>query len=205
MLRAGLARRRPRDPHRTRALLLHTAFRQMRESGFQSTDLDTILARAGVTKGALYHHFDGKDGLGHAVVDEIVGGMMREKWLEPLRAADNPIDALIAIVRGTSADAEDVRFGCPLNNLAQELSPVDETFRVKLAQLFRVWQDAIAAALRRGRTRGLVRFDVHPSETAAYIVALYEGYISLAKAAQDPRVVQSGVKQIVRYLESLRP
>ncbi len=194
----------PRDAGQTRARLLHKAFAHVHEAGFQGTDLDTILEGSGVTKGALYHHFAGKDALGHAIIDDVLATITREKWVRPLADAADPIAALIAIVQSTSLDPEDVRRGCPLNNLSQEMSPLDETFRAKLAGLFGEWRDAIASALRRGRARGLVRADVDPAETATFIVAVYEGYISLAKNAQDARVLQSGKKQIVRYLKSLR-
>jgi AcrR family transcriptional regulator len=194
----------PRDAARTRRQLLHKAFAHVHEAGFQGTDLDTILDGSGVTKGALYHHFAGKDALGHAIVDDVVAPITRDTWVRPLADAADPIDALIAIVESTSLDAEDVRRGCPLNNLSQELSPLDEAFRTKLAAIFGEWRHAIASALRRGRARGVVRADVDPAETATFIVAVYEGYISLAKSAQDARLLQSGKKQIVKYLKSLR-
>jgi AcrR family transcriptional regulator len=194
----------PRDPARTRERLLRKAFAHVHEAGFQGTDLDTILDGSGVTKGALYHHFPGKDALGHAIVDEVLAPFTRGKWVQPLADAADPIAALIAIVEATSIAPEDIRRGCPLNNLSQEMSPLDETFRTKLAGLFGEWRDAIASALRRGRARGLVRRDVDPAEAATFIVAVYEGYVSLAKNAQDARILQSGKKQIVKYLKSLR-
>lgn len=195
----------PRNPERTRGLLLQAAFRKVYESGFQGTDLDTILGAAGVTKGALYHHFDGKEALGYAIVDEVLTSITREKWLRPLQDAANPIDALVAVVQSTSLKAEDVRGGCPLNNLAQEMSPLDEGFRKRLARVFADWRGGIAAALLDGRKRGLVGRKVDPDEAATFLIATYEGYISLAKSSQDPRVLQSGKRQMTRYLDSLRP
>jgi TetR/AcrR family transcriptional regulator, transcriptional repressor for nem operon len=195
---------RPRDPRRTRETLLQAAFRRVYESGYQGTDLDTILDGAGVTKGALYHHFESKEALGHAIVEEVIAGITRDKWLVPLQESGDPIDILVGIVQSTSLRPEDVRCGCPLNNLAQEMSPLDEGFRRRLARVFGDWQDGIASALRAGRKRGLVRQDVDPAETATYLVALYEGYISLAKNVQDARVLGRGKVRIVRYLESLR-
>jgi TetR/AcrR family transcriptional regulator, transcriptional repressor for nem operon len=59
--------------------LLKAAFKEMHRSGFRSADLDAILAKAGVTKGALYYHFDDKEALGYAVVDEVVTSITREK------------------------------------------------------------------------------------------------------------------------------
>jgi TetR/AcrR family transcriptional regulator, transcriptional repressor for nem operon len=196
--------RKSRDPVRTRERLLRAAFEEMRRSGFRSADVNEILAAARVTKGALYHHFDSKEALGYAVVDEVIAGMGREKWLWPLRNAENPIDVLIGIVQGTSYRQEDIENGCPLNNLSQEMSPLDEGFRTRTAKQFKDWHDAITAALKYGQKSGLVRRDIDASETAMFFMAAYEGFISLAKNAQDVRVLQLGQKGIIRHLESLR-
>src|ERR1700729_3798838 len=115
---------RLRDPERTRERLLHAAAREIYRSGFQSASLDGILASAGVTKGALYHHFKNKEALGYAVVEEIISPHVHSQWVRPLQSVKDPIGALIAIVQGISARPEDVRGGCQLNNLAQEMSPL---------------------------------------------------------------------------------
>jgi TetR/AcrR family transcriptional repressor of nem operon len=195
----------PRDPVRTRQRLLQAAFQEVYHSGFQGSDLETILDRAGVTKGALYHHFENKEALGYAVVDEVIITMVRDKWLRPLEHAKNPIDALARIVRSTSTKPEWLRRGCPINNLALEMSPLDEGFRKRLAKVFSGWHDGIAAALREGQKRGLVRSDVDPNERAIFLVAVYEGYLSLAKNSQDARVLRAGKRILILHLESLRP
>jgi TetR/AcrR family transcriptional regulator, transcriptional repressor for nem operon len=194
-----------RDAERTRERLLQAAFREVYRSGFQSAGLDTILASTGVTKGALYYHFDSKEALGYAVVDEIIGPDLHIKWLRPLKSGNDPIDTLIGIVQGESVRPEDVRGGCPLNNLAQEMSPLDEGFRKRLANVFQAWQEGIAAALREGQACGRVRRDVKPAEAAGFLIATLEGYVSLAKNAQDAKVMKAGIRNIVDWLRSLRP
>jgi AcrR family transcriptional regulator len=151
--------------------------------------MNAIIAAARVTKGALYHHFDNKEALGYAVVDEVLASISREKWVWPLQNAKNPIDALVAIVQSTSCRREDLEYGCILNNLSQEMSPLDEGFRRRTGGLFKNWHDAIALALRRGQKLG---------------IAAYEGFISLVKNSQDLRMHQAGQKSIIRFLESLR-
>jgi TetR/AcrR family transcriptional regulator, transcriptional repressor for nem operon len=201
---AGRRGRRPRNPERTRETLLTAAFNEIHKSGFRGTDLDTILGRAGVTKGALYHHFKDKEALGYAVVEEILTEITSAKWLRPLENAKDPVDALIGIVQSTSLRPEHVRCGCPVNNLAQEMSPLDEGFRSRLAKVFGDWQEGMATALRAGQKRGVVRSGIDPGETATFLIAMYEGYISLAKNAQDGRVLQKGKKKMTEWLETLR-
>jgi len=204
MLRRRVAKRRRRDPERTRERLLQAGFREVYRSGFQSASIDTILAATNVTKGALYHHFDGKEDLGYAIVEEIIAKLPQDNWLLPLQRGKNPIDALISIVQATSVRPEDVKGGCPLVNLAQEMSPLDEQFRKRLETIFNAWQEGIATALRRGQSEGTVRRDLVPEETAGFLMAMYEGYVLLAKNAQDAKVWNVGIKNIVGWLGSLR-
>jgi TetR/AcrR family transcriptional repressor of nem operon len=194
-----------RDPGRTRDSLLQAAFEEMHRSGFRGSNLETILSNSGVTKGAMYHHFENKEALGYAVVDEVIAEIMREKWQTPLRHAENPIDALIGIVESTSMKPEHLVCGCPLNNMSQEMSPLDEGFRRRTANLFNGWHGAVAAALRQGKSRGLVRKDVDPDEVATLLIAAYEGYLSLTKSFQGASGLRAGLKTLAGYLESLRP
>ena len=195
-----------RDPERTRRRLLQAGFREVHKSGFQSASIDTILAATNVTKGALYHHFESKEDLGHAIVEEVVAKLPRDRWLLPLQRSKDkdPIDALIGIVRAIPTRPEDVKGGCPLVNLTQEMSQLDERFRKRLETIFRAWQEGIAAALRRGQVQGTVRRDLVPAETAGFLIALVEGHQVLAKVSQDVKVWNVGIRNIVGWLRSLR-
>jgi TetR/AcrR family transcriptional regulator, transcriptional repressor for nem operon len=197
---------RLRNPERTRERLLQAAFREVYRNGFQSAGIDTILAATNVTKGALYYHFESKEALGHAIIEEIIGEITRDRWVLPLqRSKDkNPVDALIGIVQAIPARPRDVRSGCPLVNLAQEMSQLDEQFRKRLERIFHAWQEEIAMALRRGQSQGLVRRDLVPEETASFLMAMVEGYEVLAKNAQDAKVWNMGIRNIVGWLSSLR-
>jgi len=202
------SKRKPRfrDPERTRERLLQAAFQEVFRSGFQSASIDTILAGTNVSKGALYHHFDSKEDLGLAIIEEIVAEMTRDRWARPLeRSKDkDPIDALIGVVQAIPARPRDVRNGCPLVNLAQEMSLLDEQFRKRLERIFHGWQEGIAMALRRGQYQGTVRRDLVPEETASFLIAMVDGYEVMAKNAQDAKVWNMGIKNIVGWLNSLR-
>ena len=195
---------RLRDSERTRERLLQAASREIYRWGFQSASLDTILAVAGVTKGALYYHFESKEALGYAVVEEVIAPDVRGKWVRPLQSGKDPIDALIGAVQAIPVRPADVRGGCQLNNLAQEMSPLDAGFRKRLEAIFDAWREAVASVLREGQTHGRIRRDVEPADAAGLLIAMVEGYASLAKNAQDPKVIKVGIRHIVDWLRSLR-
>src|SRR5262245_59449578 len=206
MLRAYGRKRRSRAPQRTRERLLQAAFQEVYRYGFQSAGIDTILAATNVTKGALYYHFESKEALGYAIVEEVVATLTRDRWLRPLQQSKdkNPIDALIRVVQAIPHRPRDVKSGCPLVHLAQEMSQLDEQFRKRLEKIFHAWQEEIAMALRRGQSQGAVRRDLVPEKTASFLIAMVEGYEVLAKNAQDAKVWNMGIRNIVGWLGSLR-
>src|ERR1700723_2807861 len=201
MVRKNPKRRAPRlrNPERTRRRLLQAAFREVYRYGFQSAGIDSILAATNVTKGALYHHFESKEALGRAIIEEIIAEITSDRWLRPLQQSKdkNPIDALIDIVQAIPARPMDVKRGCPLVNLTQEMSLLNEQFRKRLERIFKAWQEGIATALREGQHTGTVRRDLAPEETASFLIAMIEGYEVLAKNAQDAKVWNMGRKNIV--------
>ncbi len=189
-----------------REQILQAAFDEIHRVGFQAASLSRILAHTGLTKGALYHHFGSKLALGYAVVDELLAEYLREIWLRPLENADDPIQAMIRSLRkmGDSIGEEDLALGCPLNNLAQEMAPIDEGFRQRLEAIYSEWRNGIETALLRGQKKGIVRKDINPQNTAATIVATMEGCIGMAKNAQSRELLLQCGQGIVQYLGSLR-
>jgi TetR/AcrR family transcriptional repressor of nem operon len=201
------AKRRTRAPEATREKLLKAAFEEIYRRGFQAASLDTILAQAGVTKGALYHHFPTKAALGLAVVDEVVKGLLLERWLGVLHAQPgDPVTALQGTLRHRAANltAGEIELGCPLNNLAQEMSPLDEQFRRSVEATFETWREGFAEALARGQAEGSVRRDVDAKKVETFIVAAVEGSYALAKSAQSGPMVRANLELLSMFLESLR-
>ena len=200
--------KRRREPDVTRERLLQAAFEEMYRRGFQAASLETILAEAGVTKGALYHHFPDKSALGHAVVDDVVTDLLLERWLGLLeRQRGDPLTALQGMLKERLAQLSprEVELGCPLNNLAQEMSPLDERFRRRVSATFDTWALGFAEALERGQAQGTVRKGVSPKKLAHVLVAAIEGSFGLAKAAQSPALLRSNLEVLSLWLESLRP
>jgi AcrR family transcriptional regulator len=202
-----IPKRRAREPDVTRGKLLTAAFEEIYRHGFQAASLDRILAGAGVTKGALYHHFPDKAALGYAVVEEIVTGPVLEVYLRTLEDSADPLAALQDVLRRRADDfaAGGVELGCPLNNLAQEMSPLDERFRLRVAEALEAWTAGYARALERAKALGVVRRDVNPAQVAAFIVAAVEGSFGMAKNAKSVATLRSNLDTLVSFLDTLRP
>ncbi len=194
-----------RNAARTRESLLNAAYDEIYRTGFQGSDLMSIITRAGVTKGALYHHFGSKEGLGLAMIDAVIAPRIAQTWLNPLAEAENPVAALESIIDNMPMDEASIKGGSPLNNLALEMSPLDDNFRIRLARIYNSWIAGIASALKRGKSAGQVRADIDVFEFATGLVASYEGFVTLAKAAQDSALLSVGIRQMKQTISALRP
>ncbi len=189
----------------SRRLILESALREIHCKGFQAASIKTILADTGLTKGAFYHHFPDKQALGYAVV-EMIRSEIKNIWVDPLENTTDPLTTLQNILDATSktTTVEVVKLGCPLNNLAQELSSENGEFRNRIAEIYDFWRKSIADALRRGQKAGYVDRAVDPLSTATFFVASLNGIKGLSKAVQNLEVLMTCFDHLGRYLENLR-
>ena len=197
-----------RAPEATRRKILEAAFGEFYTNSFQGGSLNDIVAAAGTTKGALFHHFTSKHDLGYAVLDDLIGPLLLERWLAGLEDTTDPLSELQRTFRQhLSSDIGSGNFvhGCPLNNLAQEMSPLDEGFHVRINGLYDTWRGGVAAALERGIKAGSVKSTVHAANTAALIVAAQMGIWGSGKSSQRAEVMRAATEGLCSYLESLRP
>ncbi|MHB1736688.1 MAG: TetR/AcrR family transcriptional regulator [Acidithiobacillus sp.] len=197
--------RKTRNPEQTRSDLLDAAYTEILESGFQAASLERILANTSVSKGALYHHFGTKRELGLAVIKEVIAPQLAARWFAPFTEHDDPLASLQRILEEKirTADESVIRYGCPLNNLIQEMSPLDEEFRRGLQQILELWVEVMATALADGQQAQKVRADVAPKEVALFIVAAIEGCVGLGKNAQSVEAYQRCLRQLQLYVQSL--
>ncbi len=200
-------KRQQRSADATREKILQAAAAEIHRHGFQAASIAHILADTGLTKGALYHHFPSKQVLGLAVVDEVIRAGLEARLFTPLREAAEPLDALFAYMDERIQNMTDEVFmlGCPLNNLVQEMSPIDPAFKEKLDEILQAWQTAIAMALSTGQAQQRIRPEVDCVDTALFIVSAWEGCWGMAKNRQSAQTFRACMAQLRQFVRSLSP
>lgn len=179
------ARRRTNNPEAMRGRILDAASELFQAQGYHATTTQDIMAKAQVTGGALHHHFPTKKALGLAVVRERVAKAVEETWIDPVLVAKRGIDGVLAVFDSLSAALREQGYvrGCPLNNLAIEMSYADADFRREIQEIFGQWRAALAGRLKADQQAGW-RPDLDVVRCASFIVAAYSGSIAMAKAEQ---------------------
>ena len=91
----GAATKRAAQGRATREQLIEVATELFARHGYEGTSIEAVLSAAGVSRGALYHHFAGKDVLFEAVVEAVEGRILAD-LAEAVRDAPDAVSTLVA-------------------------------------------------------------------------------------------------------------
>lgn len=183
----GSVRRRAErnDPNGLRNAIVDKAFKAFAADGFGSTSIGDLKASMGISGGAFAHHFPTKKALGLAVIRDRVAAAIETTWIDPLRRAPDAIAGLDGVFLSVidTLDSNGKVSGCPLGNLAVELSRQDDDLRLEMDAIYERWRAVIAERLPHRASEDPARPD-GAADLAALVVATFTGGIAMAKASQ---------------------
>lgn len=190
------------DPS-TRDRLLHTAFRLFHEQGFHATGIATVLREADVNPGSLYHVFASKDALLIGVL-EFALDFLRPAVMDPVEARESdPIGRVFALLDQYRAGMahHGCRMGCPIGNLALEVSDDRPDARALIHKNFENWANQVGAWLAAAGDR-LPR-DCDRRSLARFVLTVMEGGLMQARAAGNLEPFDASVNELRRYFSLL--
>jgi TetR/AcrR family transcriptional repressor of nem operon len=176
-----------------RTRLIETAIELMSTRGYSAVGVQELCTHAGVHKGSFYYFFPSKRELALAVID-----VYRQRILDLWHAAMAIDCAPLERLRWTFERTYEVQYGlmaangqmhgCPLGNLALELSCQDEEIRQRLRDTFADWIDVVDGILRQAVAAGALPA-LDTTITAQTVIAYFEGIMMLAKTRNDLAMV----------------
>lgn len=189
-----------------REKILLKAYDEVSLQGFQGLRADKLLVELKLSKGTLYHYFPHKLAIGYTIVEEIVEPNYVNRWLPIANFEGNPIDYVLMALEHMqkSETTESIKQGCVLTNLIQEMSPLDEEFRMRLQRILDRIHHVTTQALERGQTKQQVSTSVTADKLAHFIQASIEGSYSIAKVRQNLSVFKASIENLTLYLVSLK-
>ncbi len=172
-------------PPETRERILETAARLFHEQGYAATGIATILREAGVNAGSLYHFFPNKEALLAAVLKRYEA-LLQPVVLTPQETAhSDPVERVFGLLAWYRAglEATGCRLGCPIGNLALELSDTHPEVRPLIDVNFRNWASGIERWLDDAAER-LPR-DCDRARLSRFILTVMEGGIMQARTSNS--------------------
>jgi TetR/AcrR family transcriptional repressor of nem operon len=167
--------------------IISIARKVIHSKGYQATSVSDILEAAHIGKGQFYHYFSSKHDLGLAVVEDLIQEWDNQLISSILQSDENPKSKLNKMLDWAitfHTEMENKR-GCPIGNLAIEMSEHDELFRVKIQQFFERWFVAVEAVLDEMIKENQLDSSLDTKKAAQTLVAMIEGGILLMKNQQN--------------------
>lgn len=171
--------------------------------GYQATPVSRILEEAGANAGSLYHFFPSKQDLLVAVLDRYLEGIW-PMLLDPVwEAHEDPIDRVFGLLAAYRANVvvTDCRYGCPIGNLAIEISDPDPEVRERIAANFDQWIEAVEACLDDAAER--LPDDIDRHALATYVLTTMEGAVMQARAQRSVEPFDASIDGLRDYFDRL--
>ncbi|MFJ3026035.1 ScbR family autoregulator-binding transcription factor [Streptomyces tendae] len=172
---------------RTRRAVLEAAATVFAEHGYAAATVADILKTAGVTKGALYFHFDSKEALARGILEVQTDQRVAEQEVK----LQEMVDVAMTVAHRLVND--------PLLRAGARLS-ADPVGRKHYGSAWHLWVDVLTEILTQARERGETLSHVVPREAAEMVIGAYNGvqlYSHLETGLQD---VEYRVSVLLKHL-----
>lgn len=187
----------------TRERLLAEAAQLFSVKGYFATTVEDVMARAHLTKGGFYAHFESKEALGRAVIEH-AAEMWAAKVLAHVMTFTDPREQLRALLAGYRAYAVGKTFegGCFFVNLATEMDDQHDDFRALVDARFEQFRQLVVSIVESGKAQGVFVADAPTEAIATLVVASLTGTMMLAKSARRWDRFDESNALLARLLES---
>lgn len=180
----------------TKQRLLDSAQQLMYSRSYSDVGVQEICKDAKVQKGSFYHFFPSKSALTVEVLEQLKMQMI-ENILLPAFAKDltpaKRFERFIEYAYQYQVQLKDEYgyvLGCPMGNIALEMSTRDETIRKKVELLFESIFEVFVDVLEDARAAGELENNSDINELAQAALAYGEGVLMLAKTRNDPELIK---------------
>jgi AcrR family transcriptional regulator len=191
------------QPSPNRQKFIDAAMELFAFQGYANTGLAQIARQAGALPGSLYHLFPTKEDLLAATLHERLR-LLRPEVLDPIwMTIDDPIERVFGLLDGYRRMLTMTNFshGCPIGNLAIELTETHPNIRPLLAANFDNWLDAVAECFAAAADRLPEHAD--PKQLAIFVLTTMEGAVMLARTHRNFDAYDAAVATLRDYIERL--
>jgi AcrR family transcriptional regulator len=180
----------------TRHKILNAAMDLFSDVGYPAAGLGEVIERAGMTKGALYHHFDSKEALATAIIEQ-GANLTREAFA---RVCESSSPALENLIHGIVV-VTDLLVSDRTARTAEQLTRGLAEFNSAAGQVWSSRLDAITTQARRASTEGDLREGLDPSVVSELILNAMIGAQLLSKTTHG----DDHIERLIRSLDLLLP
>lgn len=185
----------------TRQKLIDATYEEVYSNGYQGAALADILANAGVHKGSMYHFFANKKEMALAAIGEKIAERFGTRYRAIAEGDGEYLDSFFQGLRDLKQ--RDFKRGCPVANVVQEMSNIDEDFNRLMKAIYAAFRLGIKTIYDRAITAGELKA-CDTAKLALFTTAALEGAILAAKASGEPQDYLDSVEMLISYIEGYK-
>jgi len=188
-----------RDADATIERILESSSILFNTQGYKATSISDITELTGLTKGAIYRHFENKHELERKALTHLAN-KMDEKIRDVIKAQPTAPKKMKAMFNFFNSYITEryIEGGCPLLNVAIEADDTNPSLREGALAILNNLRDSIIRILENGVKYGQLKPDVDKEYYATIIIAALEGAIMMSKVRGD----NEDIRKIIKHLES---
>ena len=190
---------------RTKKAIIEQVAPVFNRKGYAATTVSDLTKTTGLSKGAIYGNFAGKDevallAFAHNVafirrrLDENIGGVAT--FSEKLFAYPKTFREIYPKVLAAG--------GCPIVNTAVDSCDVNQPLQQAVRTVIEEWRGSLVKLLAGGVATGELRKNCDPEKSARVLVCLVEGGYAMAKVTGDVRYLENSLAEMEKILSALR-
>jgi TetR/AcrR family transcriptional regulator, transcriptional repressor for nem operon len=186
----------------TRTLLIEAGKELMYEKGYNNTGLQEVLARVGVPKGSFYHYFQSKEDFALDII-EYHGQFCRAKLDRILKNQDaTPLTRLKNYCAEEKAElsARNIRKGCLIGNLSQEMADQSEALRTALSAVMALWRNRFTDCISEGQALGEISNAWPAEKMAELFLSGWGGAVMRAKSSKNLEPLETFVDLMFTHI-----
>jgi TetR/AcrR family transcriptional regulator, transcriptional repressor for nem operon len=187
----------------TRERIVEAARQLFFQQGYGATGIAQILKESQANSGSLYHFFPTKEDLLVAVLEQYKAMLQTHVIGPAYERVDDPIERIFAVLDGYRRllEATNYALGCPIGNLALEISNSHPLARRFVVENFENWRIAIRELIESAS--GRLPTDTDPDALSKLVLASMEGAVMLARAYRNFDAFDGTVHQLRDHFELL--
>jgi TetR/AcrR family transcriptional repressor of nem operon len=198
----------PRDGNLTRERILRVAERLMTDQGYSATSVDQVIAAAGSSKGAFFHHFSSKTDLAVQLVQRYVAADLAhlDAGLDATAHITDPAVRVVAFLRHYEDGADELmseQSGCLYATVLAEREFTGSEINDQVAKATRVWRDGLADLLRPALAGNRSGADIDIEALADHLYTTFEGGFILCRTYADRSAMRAQLRIYRQLIQAL--
>lgn len=193
-----------RDPEGTRIKILEQSARLFNVQGYKATSISDITAATGLTKGAIYRHFQDKEDLEEKTFAHLAKGIVT-RLQKVVKEQDNAPDKLKAICAFYEDHVEGlfIEGGCPMLNAAIESDDTKEGLKAGVFSLMETLQEGLWTIIKNGIKYGQIKPETDADHYSSLFIATLEGGIMMSKLRGNNKDMETVLKHLYKIIDEI--